>query len=699
MGQGRRAWIDWTVIAIGLLAAAPVFGDEAARPVIPPGRETIIGRMVGDGVESLSGGCALVRAAILQAVVKAEYACGGVAVEVLMRHPEGAAASALRTSAFAIEVTPADAPAEFVATLLQRVKEGERGWEWQMVAPKPADATPPAESVPPPPVPAVAPVEAAGSPAPQPPAGPPTPGAVAPDAVDGCFSTITPDWMPPDVSELYYGTDELIHKGEYRTIFDRMVTAARRCPHTLVLGRLVVACAGLASEPGKAHENVERFLADADAHPDDLLKQFIAGVSVHYRGHLHGQSREEKTAEYVRAIGYLERARGGFVKASRQWLYLGISYYRTGRQAEAEAAINHALEVDSGRDADVYYSRAEIFHRKDVDAAIADLEKYAEVMANNRKVGGYSAPHKDARVKHMLEHLEKVRRGEAAADAAELFDPVRSRTPGADGVEPSGPSGGLAARLPSGVSWSAETQAAYDRSHVLVTAGKNDEAYRLMLETARREPANLILTRLGFTVANTRLTLARVQEFQRDADANPADGLLQFIAGIAWHYYAHGQLKPGPERSTAYQNALVSLVAAAKTYPYSDRVWLYQAVSQYRLGHQAEAEDAITKAFAQSPDAHDPDVYYCRAEIFHRKDLAQSISDLEQYHLNMQRNIAQGAIHAPEKEERVLRAIEKLKLAHAGKMSLEEADPFEPLSISASSSKPAKDPAKAMPAK
>jgi len=671
--MARRTWWRVLVGAVGLgsaLSAGSVFGEAAPTPVIPPGREAAIEALLNGGGEALPAGCRLSGASIEQALVRATYGCDAGPVSVVLRHPGGASPGAPTTASFALEISPAGTPAAFAQALVARVRAAETGWTWEMVVPRQA----------PPPVPEVEPafwdpgygdddLGLCGHPSPA-----PLPGEGTASGDQGAPRPRGEE-LTGEAHDLYMSTDPMMRTGEYQEIFDRMSALARRVPHNLVLGRLVVACAGLASDPKRHNEIVEGFLADADAHPDDALKQFIAGVSVHYRGHQHAGTREQKRADYDRCIRYLERAKAAYPNVSRVWLYLAISYYRTGRQAEAEAAVEKALSVDPGSDADIFYSRAEIEHLKDPAKALADMKHYIAVMDENRKKGGYSAPHKDALVKHMADYFERVLRGEVAADAEDLFDPVQPNGPeGVTGPGDGGSTGGTQ-RGPE-VHMSADAQAAFDKSHELLQQGRTEEAYQLVFGVARREPANLILTRLSVTVARSDLTPARVAAFRQEADDAPDDALKQFVAGIACHYFAHGSRSSDAERREGYLAAIGYLERASKAYPHSDRAWLYLAVSYYRTGQQAQAEATIAHAFSLSPDVADPDLFYCRAEIFHAKDLARSVADLREYRTRMERNIAGGALHSPEKEERVASMLQTLEAVLAGKATLQQGDPF-----------------------
>jgi len=236
--------------------------------------------------------------------------------------------------------------------------------------------------------------------------------------------------LSAEAKALYDQTTPWMFEERYDDIYQAMFALARREPNGAVLGRLVFACAGLASDPKGGIARVDALLADADAHPDDPLKQFAAGVAVHYRGHQRALTAADKVRDYHLAGRHLEPGRDVYAHVSRLWLYLGISYYRTGRQAEAEAAIARAAQVDEGGDADIYYSRAEILHQVDLDAALKDLTRYQALMKEQLARGAYSAPHKEGRVQGMLDHLRRAKRGEIPADASAWFDPVDPTHPG-----------------------------------------------------------------------------------------------------------------------------------------------------------------------------------------------------------------------------------------------------------------------------
>jgi tetratricopeptide (TPR) repeat protein len=224
-----------------------------------------------------------------------------------------------------------------------------------------------------------------------------------------------------------YAESELLMREMGDHVGDRLMNLllplARKEPHSLLVGRLVVAAARIAHGP-KGPGRVDGLVADADAAPNDALANFIAGVAAHYRGHGHGQSRQAKSADYNLTIKHLRRAEKDLGHAPRLWIYLAVSYYRTGRQAQAEEAIERAEEAEKGEDADVYYCSAEVYHGKDPAKALAEIGKYRAIMDDNRKKGAYTAPHKEAAVVRMQKHLRNVIAGTEAPQGLELFDPV-----------------------------------------------------------------------------------------------------------------------------------------------------------------------------------------------------------------------------------------------------------------------------------
>jgi len=136
---------------------------------------------------------------------------------------------------------------------------------------------------------------------------------------------------------------------------------------------------------------------------------------------------------------------------------------------------------------------------------------------------------------------------------------------------------------------------------------------------------------LGMLVANLapqRPDRARVQEFV-DLAKKGNDPLAQFIAGVAAHYSAHYRATSKQEKGALYKLAISHLERTLKPYSFEPRVYIYLAVSHFRLGHQEKAEALIETAVKLN--RKDPDAYYCRAEIYHRTQHDRAIADIDRY--------------------------------------------------------------------
>ena len=188
--------------------------------------------------------------------------------------------------------------------------------------------------------------------------------------------------------------------------------------HANILGHVVASVAS--SEPGR--EDVDRYVADAEAHPEDALRQFLAGIAAHYSAHYKGRDRENRVWLYNRTIEYLERCEDAFPEQPRVYIYQAVSHYRLGHQDRAEALIEKAITLGE-HDPDVYYCRAEIWHRKDPLKAIEDIDRYLTKTREIHEKHGDGPPEvKLQRVRKMREYLEAVSRGEA--EYQEIFDPL-----------------------------------------------------------------------------------------------------------------------------------------------------------------------------------------------------------------------------------------------------------------------------------
>lgn len=113
---------------VGLVAVLTTSRADAARWVIPPGQEAIAMRMLGG---ELPAGCRFLGAAIERTQVLARYACAESETRIALRHPGDAPKAVARAQQLALVVPEGAAPPEaLVATIAERVREGEAGWRW-----------------------------------------------------------------------------------------------------------------------------------------------------------------------------------------------------------------------------------------------------------------------------------------------------------------------------------------------------------------------------------------------------------------------------------------------------------------------------------------------------------------------------------------------------------------------------------------
>jgi tetratricopeptide (TPR) repeat protein len=190
-----------------------------------------------------------------------------------------------------------------------------------------------------------------------------------------------------------------------------------------VLGMIVANLAPTKPDSAKVAE----YVAAAEAAPDDLLSQYVAGVAAHYSAHYIASTHEEKRRLYTICIRFLDKTRPTLEFEPRVFIYLAVSHYRLGHQAEAEPLIEEAVTI-AKYDPDAYYCRAEIFHRTDVARSLDDLETYLIMTRKFAEAGGWAADEKIQRVQAMRDYLKRVQAGDAAL--AEIFDPLASDTPG-----------------------------------------------------------------------------------------------------------------------------------------------------------------------------------------------------------------------------------------------------------------------------
>ncbi|MGM0576441.1 MAG: tetratricopeptide repeat protein [Myxococcota bacterium] len=389
------AWL----VAAACLTAGVAHAD--VERVIPPGQERIISDMLRTG-DDLPGECRLKQAAIRRGHILVRYLCGADDAEarVVLYPPGRADDPTARTERFdVVGVEGHDPPDGLVDALAERIRDTEERFHWLKVRGE---------------VHAGGPVEPT---APLPPPG---------------SEELPTRELDPEHIALFEEGMELYRAKEHREALERFMTLAHEDPH--FAGALGMVVANLAPTHPDA-EDVARYAEQADADPDDPVKQFVAGVAAHYSAHYKAATSERKAELYRQTIDYLERARQELDLEPRIFIYLAVSHYRLGHQEEAEKLIERGVQLAT-HDPDAYYCRAEILHRKDVDRALADLGTYLEMIDRFREAGGWVSQGKIRRVEAMRDHLRKVAAGDAKL--SELFDPLAGDTPGFAEEPPSG---------------------------------------------------------------------------------------------------------------------------------------------------------------------------------------------------------------------------------------------------------------------
>jgi len=208
----------------------------------------------------------------------------------------------------------------------------------------------------------------------------------------------------------------------------------------------------------------------------------------------------------------------------------------------------------------------------------------------------------------------------------------------------------------------------------LYREGDVNDAYAILADLAREAPRHGVLGLLGATIAGQNLKENTVAEFGRVADASPDDPVPQFVAAIAYHYHGHNLWGEKAEKAPFYEKSIGYLDRIKEVYSAEPRVFIYLAVSHFRLGHQEIAEQYIEKAVKLG--GHDPDARYCRAEIYQKTKIKQSLVDLDYYLSETKKLKSQGAVVAENKTNRVRRMREYLQAVADGEV--EPTEIFDP---------------------
>lgn len=384
--------VSWRLARFTVIAALAVpqfaLADEpGAGYVVPPGREALLETMLCKG--ALPPGCACGAVKIAGGTVDAAYTCPDAPdAAVRLAHVSAGDAQSLKTTQFSISATSAKTPPALLTALAASVTAQEAGWQWVLAVP------------------------------------------ALPNAETATAEGVEAGWTPESRREFAEGAG-LLRSGQREKALAVFLKLARETkkPRPSVLGHTVSALASLA--PNEA--DVAKYAKEADAHPDDLLAQFLAGVSAHYCGHRNEPTRAAKLKMYEKAIVYLNRTLPAYADEPRVHIYLAVSHYRLGHQAEAEKEIEAAVALGD-RDADAFYCRAEIWHKKDVNKALLDIKKYLSITEpeGTKRSDSLVSDTKQQRVHGMQETLSKLKPGEAVPE--DLFDPIMVERPQAEGA-------------------------------------------------------------------------------------------------------------------------------------------------------------------------------------------------------------------------------------------------------------------------
>lgn len=380
-------------LLVATLAGAAPVKAETFQMVIPPGQEKQLGTMAGVGNVVFPGACRLEAATVVKSLVRLTYRCGPDKRPLsLVLHPPTYAGDALaKTDKFVLTRGAADgmAPPEgFIEGLTERIRAGEARWHWMKVQGDHQAAE--SHMLPTPPA-AEAPVGQA---------------------------------LDPRHVEMFERGAALYRKQKHAEALEVFLTLGRE--NNRFGGVLGMIVANLAPTKPNAAE-VAEYVAAAEAAPDDLLRQYVAGVAAHYSSHYIAKTVEEKRRLYETCIRFLDKTRPTLDFEPRVFIYLAVSHYRLGNQVEAEALIDKAVAI-AEHDPDAYYCRAEIFHRTEVERSLADLEMYLVMTRKFAKAGGWAADEKIQRVETMRDYLKRVQAGEDTL--TEIFDPLASDSPG-----------------------------------------------------------------------------------------------------------------------------------------------------------------------------------------------------------------------------------------------------------------------------
>ncbi len=350
--------------------------------------------------------------------------------------------------------------------------------------------------------------------------------------------------------------------------------------------------------------------------------------------------------EEAEARRQLDALRGDAERVGGARLELAEAYWRIGDAAAGKAEAALAREEAASRADAVGEARGDLLGGADLTvAAVADVLKAAGVLCEAGPVAeAYAAVGARAKGLELLELAAADPRCDRALvtltdwliDASRFEDALRVSEP-------------LMTRSPDTVDVRAR------RARALMALGRPEEAAETLEPVAwASADSGLISSLLGAynRVPDPAWQKAKRQELLSRAEAHPDDHIAAFLAGVLLHY--EGQF----ERSDAMLRPLLPIFGK------QPRLFIYLGMNAFNLGRRDEALALIEQAMAL--EAPDPDVYYCRAEIFRWSDPRLALADLDRY-------LAEERGSATQNEKKTQRVVRMRELLAA---CIERGDPI-----------------------
>jgi hypothetical protein len=107
----------------------------ASEPSIPPGREELLGAMLGRDT-TLAEGCSWAGGDVDRTLIRSKYQCKTGDVVVELSHPSKAPAGTVQTERFAVTLLSGSPPPQLMDALVARIRAREAEFEWIGTIPK-----------------------------------------------------------------------------------------------------------------------------------------------------------------------------------------------------------------------------------------------------------------------------------------------------------------------------------------------------------------------------------------------------------------------------------------------------------------------------------------------------------------------------------------------------------------------------------